>query len=127
MYHAADTRYDEITWDDICLTTDADEAAPYVEWCGGWLHEIDISPDARIADESDIVDAAEDLDIITDDCRLAFELVDRRELRVELARRGFTGCRYDDMGPDNAYTHETIRVWEPGTLSIVGVSEIEAE
>ena len=116
FFHATENEITNIAATrDICLATCPEEAQPYAP--EGTVYEI-AADDMAIANEDDIRAAAEIFDWY-DPTYWVFELVDEEEVREELAARGFDACEYADMGPNNAYEHQTVRVWETDKLEIV--------
>ncbi len=114
MYHASPHAFAAFR-DDVCCAYDADEATPYVA-DGGYLYTIAVA--GRLADEDDIAAAANALGI---DASYTFELADDSDVQAALIAEGFAGCTYDDMGPDNAYEHETVRIFCGASITILDV------
>lgn len=107
---------------DLCLTDDRDVAAEYAAAAGGKaIFALSLDRAARIADEDDVWAIAESLrfgggdgdEYLLEEFRrqYVYELVDDEDVREALCERGFAGVRYDDLSPNNATTHETVRVW----------------
>ena len=119
IYHASPHFFTEFR-DDVCGAYDAEEAVPYVA-DGGYLYTIAV--EGRLADEDDITAAADALGI---EASYTFELADDSDVQDALIAEGFAGCTYADMGPDNAYEHETARVFSGDSVTILDVEEIRA-
>lgn len=117
MFHATDYEIAGLqSSSDICLALCEDDARPYAP--EGRMYAVDVDDSITLASESDIRAAAEQFSWY-DSAYWIFELVDELEVREALANQGFSGCRYGDMGPDNAYEHDTVRVWDSSTLSLL--------
>ena len=91
---------------DICLTDDRDASETYVA-AGGRILSVSV-PSLTIADQDDLRAAGAALGM--DGC-YAFELADSDDVRARLAADGFDAVEYDDMTPDNAIEHTTLRVF----------------
>lgn len=106
-YHttlAAD--FDLARTSDICLTDDMDASEAYVA-DGGRILSISV-PSLTIADQCDLREAGAALGMVG--C-YAFEIADSSDVRARLAADGFDAVEYDDMTPDNAIEHTTLRVF----------------
>ncbi len=101
--------------DDICLAFDSEISESY----GNHVHEIRVSDDAVIADESDFLAALEADSFETTPGVWFFEIADSRKARDIVAAAGFHGVRYDDATEDNAQEHETIRIWDTSCLELI--------
>lgn len=114
LYHGTTEEIETIDRD-ICLTDDYDTALTYIEGIpGGQVYTITLADGTELANEDEIWDAARtvygDLEgVFGWPC--TFELADDAKVRDELASRGYTGCRYDDLNINNEREHLTIRVW----------------
>jgi len=121
MYHASTARIEKFAaTGDICLAYSTDEAAPYLNGQGGWMHTVE-APTVRLASEDEIREAAEAVGI---DGSYIFELADDKRVRAALAADGFGGCEYDDIGPDNAYEHRTVRIWDTAGIVVMAIEAI---
>lgn len=123
MFHSTKVEIDKLTdSDDICLAPRRDQSTPYLEGEPGYCYEIS-NTDLHLATEDDIREVASQFDWY-DPSYWLYELVDESSCRDALAEAGFDGARYPDMGPRNAYEHDTVRVWATGQLDVVDVEEI---
>jgi|SRR5690606_28979112 len=117
---------------DICLATEPEIAESYLAVDGGRgrIYTVELADAARIADEDDIRDAAtavagshRDVAALLDARCWAFELLDVRAVRDELAARGWHGARIWEANPDNEVEHETVRVWAAGIARVIDSEE----
>jgi len=130
LYHGTTAHIDQIDRD-ICLATEPDIAESYLAGGRGRIYTVELDAQARIADEDDIRDAAtavagtrRDVAALLDARCWAFELLDVRAVRDELAARGWHGVRFRDANPDNEVEHETVRIWAAGIAQIIDSEEM---
>lgn len=106
------------------LTPDKQAAVGYLGGDPGTVQAVRLSPSARIADEGDMRDAARAVWADPADHfgyqPYDYELADNARVRAELGRRGFHGASYMDLGPNNAYQHKTVVVWDRGAFTTIG-------
>lgn len=104
-FHASRTALTDVRGD-LCITTDEDRAAAYLEDSDGWLHTIEIPDNLRLADEDDLREAAErlwgDVEALSHYTPAPYELADDFDVRAVLAADGFDGIRVFDA------THATV-------------------
>ncbi len=105
----------------LCVTPERDAALGYLEGYAGRLYTLDITA-AHIADEADIREAAEAAGV--DWHGYIYDLADQPAVRAALVDAGHDACRYEDVGPDNAYTHETIVILAP-CATVVAAEDVE--
>ena len=107
------TDFDLAATDDICLTDDIDASEMYVA-DGGRILSVSV-PDLRIADQDELKAAGRALGM---EGYYAFELADSAKVRAALGADGFDAVEYDDMTPDNAIEHTTLRVFGAACQSL---------
>lgn len=117
-YHASPAKFTTITRE-LCLTDTPEEAVPYLEGRPGWLYTIEAR--GRIAYESTLTDIGTDLGVEYD---YAFEYADSKKVQDALIADGYEIVEYEDMGPDNAYEHNTYRVLNPSAARIVSLEPV---
>lgn len=100
---------------DLSLAESPEEAIPYINGNKGVIHRIDLDPGAKIAGEKAIREAANDLGI---EKGYVFEMADNPRVRASLKEDGYDAIKYTDMGPDNSYEHETVRLLNPDAAKI---------
>ncbi len=111
------------TYSDTCWT-DRAEAMAYgrgvnpADLCGGYLHSATVSDWDLIASWTEACDALAAAGVMIDPDVEPMVYADRQRNRDILAAAGYAGMVYADMGPENAYPHETVRVWDLSVLSI---------
>ncbi len=116
MYHGTwNSDFDLSALDDICLAWDREVSEAYNATN---IVEIEVSSDAVIATESEFLAVLEEAghDIHPG---WFFETADSASARAIVAAAGYDGVRYDDATEDNSVEHETVRVWNMATLTVL--------
>ena len=112
------------THDDTCWTDRASAIAygrgTHADDCadGGFLYSAEVVDWDRIASWKEAVAAWADAGMATDPDTEPMVYADNPKRRAALKAAGFAGMVYEDAGPENAYQHETVRVWDHSVLSI---------
>lgn len=119
-YHASPTKFTAITRE-LCLAATPEEAVPYLNGQAGWLYTVEAS--GHLAYESTLVATGTDLGLEYD---YAFEYADSKRVQDQLVADGYDIVEYEDLGPDNAYEHDTYRVLVPSKARIVSVQPVAA-
>ncbi len=111
---------DEELYEGLCATPDKSAAQSYGEAAGlvCRIYEVELAEGVRVADVSDLEDAAAELEIETLG-GYTYELADDEDIRALLEARGFGAVAYPDVAPDNAFEHETVRALVDGALVLV--------
>ena len=122
---------DSATHSDLCFT-DRASAIGYAAGCSradsvtsGYLHVANVTDWDRVASWEEAVSAWANAGMSTDEDTEPCCYADSPERREALSAAGFGGMVYDDVGPENAYRHETIRVWDSSVWSLVRTEKIE--
>lgn len=123
MYHASRQRFASFHAY-AHLTPDADAAIGYLQGDAGYLYEVEVG-DLRLADEDDVRRVAREIDP-DHPWMYTWEMIEEmgRAVRNALQSEGWDGVAYRDLGPDNAYEHETVLVWSLDAIRIVSVEEV---
>lgn len=91
---------------DTSFALDPRESIPYLQGRRGWITYADL-PESSVASESALRELSESLGKRHD---YAFEMADDPAIQKVLVDRGYKAVRYQDMGPENAYEHATVRI-----------------
>lgn len=113
---------------DTSLATSHGESTPYLEGRNGFIHHVDIEG-ANIADAGDTEEAAKSIGYEPDNRpgspAYHYELADSKKVQRELINRGFDALSYEDVGPENRYTHDTVRLINPNVGKITHVRSVD--
>jgi hypothetical protein len=116
---------------DTSLAQEAEHSIPYLEGQKGFIHKVELSKAANIADESDIKAAADRIGYEPDNKPGSpahlYELADSKRVQKALLDDGFDGMKYSDVGPNNEYEHDTTRIINPKAAKILSSREVSAE
>lgn len=109
---------------------DPSYTTPYLFGEPGYLHTVRLRKGLVIATEDDIMDAVNEGDLLgcERDAKFhIFEIVDRGNVIDALIERGFHGAEFMDLGPDNEYQHETVKIFTPGAFEVVDTEYLPAD
>lgn len=119
------------THPDLCFAYYSHEAVAYGRGPSrrseaGYLHTAKVSNWDRIASWDEALEVWEAAGIVVgDEAPMCY--ADDAAFRAALAAAGFGGMIYEDAGPENAYEHETVRVWDMSLLTVTGCTPVTAD
>jgi hypothetical protein len=105
-YHCSKKPLDLKIIRDLSLAPRLHESLPYLKEARGWATCVEVGVLAE-ADEDEITRVAEQLGLEDD---YVYEYADDPDVQEVLRAAGFTAMRYWDLGPDNRYEHDCLRL-----------------
>lgn len=125
-YHATVDELDGLTDDCICVAVDPEAALAYLRGEEGYLYEVTLPGALRLADAETVIEIARELDPHSRHAEYAWEAIEEIDgVLARLEAEGYDGVEYEDLAPDNAFEHATIRIFRPVSVS-VELAEIES-
>src|SRR5690606_33399512 len=120
MYHASPNKFEQFGTELVCLAPRREDAIGYLEGYAGWLYTVEFC--GRIASEDEVLEAGRQAGY---EGTYAWEALEEYPETVAILRSlGYHGAEYEDLGPNNAYEHDTVMLFGPTLARIVAVDEI---
>lgn len=123
VYHSTTAELGPIT-EGLCVATDADASATYLDGQAGYRYTIDIPDLHRLewADEDDLTEAAHACGYTEDDWMDwggIFWAADQDDVRARLAADGYQLVEYTDQEQTSGDAHQTLRVLDPSIVTVI--------
>lgn len=126
VFHTGLSRLTNIDPQKGLFTADSiDESVPYINGNNGFIHRISLKEGAQIAGQKDMDMAARA--VLADEPKTGYSGVHyNKDVRDYLRDKGFDAVRFNDIGPDNKYEHQTTLILNPAMADIEQTAPVHA-